>query len=269
MKKSGILAILLFTLNSWAQDVCNDNAPFVQIDKTTVNIARGEIISLAYCDRINKTNGYQITRDGDTVYVDVIADTLADHKKSIRAMHIPIDLRNVNIDKKNINIVVRAYTSYTTTGQTPMMFTPIPITVNELEKSITAISDPSGSWYDPAYNGAGFVVIQVSGGTLLQFYGYTRTGERLWLLSNLINESWILGQSKTISLYHSAINNAATFSHPPALPPGLIEWGKVKIAFDSCNKGSALLSGIDGEKNFSLQKIVGLTNVLCTSGAKQ
>lgn len=267
MKKIGLLAAALLTTGAWAQDVCQGKAPFVQLDKATVNVARGETISLAYCDRITKTKGYKVTRDGDTVYVDVSADTTRNRRIPISPMNIPVDLKNVNLDKDKVNLVVRADTSYTITGQTPMIFTPIEINIAGRDKVATAVSDPSGSWYDPAYNGAGFVVVQTPVGNLVQFYGYMRRGERLWLLSNIINETWVLGKSKTFTMYYGAPGNAATFDLAPTQPPGVAEWGTVTIQFDSCNGGKATLVGVDGTKTFNLQKITGLANIHCTSAA--
>lgn len=269
MKKLCCFVALLMSTSVWAQDVCGGNAPFVQVNKTTVNVARGESITLSYCDRINKTTGYRVTRDKDTVYVDVSAETTRNQNTPIRAMNIPVDLRNVGIDKDKINVVVRAYTSYTVTGETPMVFSPIEVATRDRQLLTTSVSDPTGSWYDPVYNGAGFVLMQVPHGSLIQFYGYTRNGQRLWLLSDVMNETWVLGKSKTMKIYHGFFGNAATFDLAPTQPPGLAEWGTLKIQFDSCNKGSAVLTGLDGSKTFALQRVATLTNIQCASTASQ
>ncbi len=91
------------------------------------------------------------------------------------------------------------------------------------------ITDPTGAWYDPALNGVGFVLMQVENGSVMYYYGYDDAGKRLWLISEVIDETWIKSEAKTLVMYEGKADVNTNFTTPPANAPGTVEWGKVEM----------------------------------------
>ena len=102
--------------------------------------------------------------------------------------------------------------------------------------------DLNGVWYDPATNGEGFNVTQGRQGTVAFFYGYARSGERLWLASDVIRTSVFAGESVSVAMY---LGESGTFEQPGS---ALTEWGSLTITAESCETVLFELDGRDGFK---------------------
>lgn len=68
--------------------------------------------------------------------------------------------------------------------------------VLEVEYSVTgSASDYSGLWYAPDLDGEGYIVYKTPFGWLIYFFGFSTTGEFLWIASELVTlEHLIFGQ---------------------------------------------------------------------------
>ena len=62
-------------------------------------------------------------------------------------------------------------------------------------------------------------------------------------------------------------STGGTHASPMTSARGLSVWGELIITFTDCNNGTAILRGIDGEKNTSILKIVGVTGTSCSGDA--
>ena len=119
----------------------------------------------------------------------------------------------------------------------------------------------TGFWYDPLYTGSGFSVLTAPVGTILYYYGWDKSGRRLWLQSDLITTPLKLGTGTSYALNMNQTNNGSFLS--PANPSTLSNWGVLNIKFSSCAQGAATLSGIDGTVNLNLSNLVSVLNIPC------
>lgn len=126
----------------------------------------------------------------------------------------------------------------------------------------------SGLWYDPAMNGLGFNVIHASNGIFIYYYGYTKDGERLWLVSDVGPVDLIKNQSYTLDLFEGAPGNGANFLTKPTFENGVEKWGTLTMTIDSCTSGKMTLIGKDGEKIFNITKLGDIKAVTCRVGTE-
>lgn len=118
----------------------------------------------------------------------------------------------------------------------------------------------NGSWFDPDLDGEGYNIVTSSAGTIIYFYGSDAAGQRMWLLSNVLQESIRDGKELRFEMYEST---GGTHFNPVSSARGLSVWGELVITFSDCNNGTAVLRGLDGEKNQSIVKIIGVNGTLC------
>lgn len=131
----------------------------------------------------------------------------------------------------------------------------------------TAVSDSfavSGSWYDPTYNGSGFVMTEATNGLVVTFYGYQRivgkwegcgftgctqeyvttpaNGQVNWLLTDLISTNSIeQGKTYSTTLYTPGAYGGS-FTAAPTQNSGIGTWGTLSLTFDSCNSARATMT---------------------------
>ncbi|MEO8802541.1 MAG: hypothetical protein ABI304_05500 [Rudaea sp.] len=117
----------------------------------------------------------------------------------------------------------------------------------------------TGSWYDPTYTGAGFSITGAAAGLMVTYYGWDKTGERLWLISAVGPSEISLGQSITLELGKTAGGGYAT----PAPPSTIAVWGTLTLTFTSCTTATATLDGSDGRLTESLTLLAGVENLGC------
>jgi len=121
-------------------------------------------------------------------------------------------------------------------------------------------SDFSGPWFDSTLDGEGFLIYKTSAGWLIYYFGYTEDMERLWLVSNLLTiEDLEFGQEYELSML---VGEPGTFGM--ATPSSeLTAWGILRILFYDCLSGLFTLDGIDGEKVYDAQKLIGVEGASC------
>ncbi|PID65789.1 MAG: hypothetical protein CR975_05780, partial [Gammaproteobacteria bacterium] len=125
----------------------------------------------------------------------------------------------------------------------------------------------SGSWYDPKYNGSGFILTEIPQGLIASFYGYQRLttifkpcedfclpliptvetvvadGQVNWLISDIVREQPIVkGQTYTTTLYAPDSANGASFMVAPSKNSGVRVWGTLALTFTSCHTASAIIT---------------------------
>lgn len=125
------------------------------------------------------------------------------------------------------------------------------------------ISNISGLWYDPVMNGLGFNIIHASNGIFVYYYGYTRSGQRLWLVSDVGPINLIKNQTYEFNLSEGTPNNGANFITKPTNSNGVSKWGTLTMVIDSCTSGKMTLKGVDGDKTFNIKKLGDIKGVSC------
>jgi len=121
-------------------------------------------------------------------------------------------------------------------------------------------SDFSGPWFDPTQDGEGFLIYKTEVGWLIYYFGYSEDMERLWLVSNLLTiENLQFGKEYELSLL---VGEPGSFDM--ATPSSeLTAWGILRILFLDFVTGFFTLDGIDGQKAYDTQKLIGVEGASC------
>lgn len=113
----------------------------------------------------------------------------------------------------------------------------------------------TGSWFDPATSGQGFVVHSINDEqALFSFFGFNNESERIWLLGVYEGQlGW--NQPLELTMIRASGGRFGGFS-----PDDITEtpWGTMTISFEDCENGTATLSGADGEQTLDLVKFAHL-----------
>lgn len=117
----------------------------------------------------------------------------------------------------------------------------------------------SGLWYDPKYTGSGFNFTGSGMGLLVTYFGWDKSGNRLWLNSTGGPTQITMGQSFSFNLVQTQGGNFIA----PAAPKTATPWGTLTLTFTSCTAATAKLSGADGDVSESLSLLVGLNGLNC------
>lgn len=136
----------------------------------------------------------------------------------------------------------------------------------EIEYTSSGSSSPSpgydfsGPWFDPTLDGEGFLIFETEAGWLIYYFGYSADMDRLWLVSNLLTiENLQFGQE-----YEFALLAGEPGSFDMATPSSeLTAWGILRILFIDCVTGFFTLDGIDGQKTYDAQKLIGVEGTSC------
>lgn len=117
----------------------------------------------------------------------------------------------------------------------------------------------SGLWFDPELEGEGYNVIASSVGTIVYYYGFSASGERLWLVSNVITDP--LGTTPvSVTLFEA---QGGTFASPAPSAESLSEWGTLTLSFSDCDHARFEISGSDGEKTSNTVRLAGISGQVC------
>lgn len=119
----------------------------------------------------------------------------------------------------------------------------------------------NGLFFDPSLDGEGFNFVTTASGTIIYFYGSDSSGNRLWLISDLIPGKFGPGTITEVTMYEST---GGTFGSPVPSTRGLSVWGVLILEFSDCNNAEAVLSGVDGNKVSQLIKLAGVAGTSCT-----
>jgi hypothetical protein len=120
--------------------------------------------------------------------------------------------------------------------------------------------DPAlnGLFYDPENPGHGFDFNVHAIGTTIYYYGHTADGERLWLISGLLESEFRSGSPVSMDLYEVIEGNFG-------VPSGIATlWGTLELDMSSCHRGSAALTSTDGRFTMELARLVGLAGYECS-----
>lgn len=119
----------------------------------------------------------------------------------------------------------------------------------------------AGLWFDPAFDGEGYDMVQTAAGLTVFFYGYDSNGERLWLISELLTERPAINVPVTLTM---SVGDGGTFEQPiPGAQLG--DWGTLQITLADCGSGQFVLDGRDGVKTHAVQKLADSAGTSCTS----
>ncbi len=127
-----------------------------------------------------------------------------------------------------------------------------------LQRTIPNVAGLSGLWFDPEQNGAGYNVIVSSAGITVFFYGYSQTGERLWLISDTVTASLEFEQSISLALFEGDGGSFGSLE-----TAALQDWGTLTLRFDSCSTGQFRLSGTDGDKISNVVQLAAIQGLSC------
>jgi hypothetical protein len=115
----------------------------------------------------------------------------------------------------------------------------------------------TGAWYDPAYSGSGFNILMTQAGLSFYYYGWDKSGQRLWLASDIGPAKIVPGTEITLTMRET---NGGHFLSPAPSSTGTA-WGTLKVNFSSCAKATATLSGTDGKVDLNLQILAGVSGL--------
>jgi hypothetical protein len=113
----------------------------------------------------------------------------------------------------------------------------------------------TGTWYDPATSGQGFVLHPVNDQQLVfSFYGYKDNSELLWLIGNYMGPV-NMGEPMVVDMLYASGGRFGGFT-----PADITEtnWGTLTINFADCGHATATLDGIDGQQTMNMVKLAGL-----------
>jgi hypothetical protein len=117
------------------------------------------------------------------------------------------------------------------------------------------IASITGSWFDPATSGQGFVLHPINDEQMVvSFYGYKDGSERLWLIG-LYNGPVAMGESMLLDMTFASGGDFGAFDAKDITES---TWGTLTIKFDDCNTATATLDGVDGVQTLNMVKLAGL-----------
>lgn len=130
----------------------------------------------------------------------------------------------------------------------------------------SVIKGLTGAWYDPSYNGSGYSVIEAPNGLVIYFYGYkgNADGQAQWLASDVGPVDVTKGQAIQLPIYSGTVGNGGSFTSKPNVGSGISEWGTATVTFNSCNAGTIVLNGQDGQITHNIIKLANVQNLTCT-----
>jgi len=118
----------------------------------------------------------------------------------------------------------------------------------------------SGLWYDPSLNGEGYNLISSPAGQVLFYYGHDDSGNRLWLISEILPRVFLPGDPATFTLFQGS---GGTFSNPAPSSTALSPWGTMTVTLYSCTDGRIVLDGNDGNKTSLITHLAGIAGAYC------
>ncbi len=274
------LSLLITLVNAQQENLCFNSDGKLKIylySPTVMDLAKDHTVTFGKCADIglgaDNITGYRVHYKefpNKVIYIDLDLSSGLDflgtrYQEIIRQ----IDVRSVlghHFTDSNVKLIFRSKNedSDALGVNDYQLMKAFDLTIVNSVANKTPITDPTGAWFDPALNGVGFVLMQVENGSVMYYYGYDDAGKRLWLLSEVIDETWIKGEAKTLVMYEGKADANTNFTTPPGTAPGTVEWGKVEMRFDDCSSGFAKLSGADGEQTFTLTKLAVPGAVHCT-----
>lgn len=119
------------------------------------------------------------------------------------------------------------------------------------EFSVTPGAGLTGGWHDPETDGQGWNFVATPTGVIGYFYGYSDTGQPLWLITEETIDGVTPGEPLTVQLLQG---EGGSFSNP-VHPAELTSWGEATLTFENCEEATAEISGTDGVETQELVRI--------------
>lgn len=107
-----------------------------------------------------------------------------------------------------------------------------------------SLVDLNAAWFEPRTSGQGWNLVRTAAGLFGYFYGYTASGDPLWLITEEVIGDIELDQPAEYTLLTNQ-SDGASFEFPTA-STDLEPWGEATMTFDDCRSGTAQMEGIDG-----------------------
>jgi hypothetical protein len=134
-----------------------------------------------------------------------------------------------------------------------------------LEVNYTVTGTPydySGTWFDPALDGEGYLIYQTPAGWLIYYFGYSADGGTRWLISDLVKlEDLVFGEPFELSMQYGEPGSFGQPTPSNELKP----YGSLSVTFYDCYTGQFVLDGLDGLKTSSVNKLIGVDETNCLS----
>jgi ELWxxDGT repeat protein len=127
-------------------------------------------------------------------------------------------------------------------------------------KPVPRLGAVTGSWYDPATSGQGFVLHPIDDNyTVISFYGFEDNGKPLWL-TGVGQDLLKTGYTTEIQMNITSGGNFGSFT-----PDQISEqpWGTLRITFDTCSKATAEFGGLSGAQTMNMVRLAGLEGINC------
>lgn len=118
----------------------------------------------------------------------------------------------------------------------------------------------AGAWFDRNAEGEGYNIIVTPVGTVIYYYGFDKAGERLWLISGLIEETLRAGQQVETDVFKAT---AGTFSAPVPSDQALSRWGSLSLDVVDCTHFNITMDTTEGDKISTTVKIAGVVGLTC------
>ncbi|MEM7707266.1 MAG: pectin acetylesterase-family hydrolase [Pseudomonadota bacterium] len=121
-----------------------------------------------------------------------------------------------------------------------------------IKASVIQPGDPlniSGIWFDPNAPGDGFTVTQGNAGIVIYFFGYDARGERLWLVSDVIQSGVYAAEPVVVEVVEG---DSGTFAVPDS---PVNSWGMLTVTAEDCERAEFELDGVDGRKVLSAVRL--------------
>lgn len=120
---------------------------------------------------------------------------------------------------------------------------------------IPQLSGVTGTWFDPATSGQGFVLHAIDETRILvSFYGYRGDSARLWLLGVYDG----LPEFDEPLVTEMTLAEGGVFGDFEPADISRTAWGTLTVDFHDCGRATAVLDGIDGQQTMNLVKLAGL-----------
>ena len=115
----------------------------------------------------------------------------------------------------------------------------------------------NGLFYDPNNPGHGFNFVVHAAGFTAYYYGHSAAGERLWLMSETLEDDLAFDVLYELEMYEVS---AGEFGQPQ-LPA--TTWGTISLLLADCDTGHASLDGLDGALDMDFIRLTGMPGIGC------
>lgn len=125
----------------------------------------------------------------------------------------------------------------------------------------TADGPLAGAWFDLDSEGEGFNMIVTPIGAVVYYYGFDSNGDRLWFISDLMQQTLTAGQPVLTDVFKAT---TGTFDQPVASEQALVKWGTLNINVVDCNHINMTMNTTEGLKVSAAIKIASVVGLTCT-----